>query len=131
MNEERLSEKQEAFLNKHKVESKGITKNAATILIGDIIEGLKKNAEIEEEPYEVPKSEAFASDMYNKHARPVEFLGQKPKTNGNGFKLTEESIRSNALRCAIASIDEKAGGVTTEEFWSIVKDFEEYIRHGN
>ena len=41
------------------------------------------------------------------------------------FHLTEEAIRSNALRCAI---EMKIQG---RDMWSVVKEFEEYIRNGN
>ena len=45
----------------------------------------------------------------------------------NGFKLTEENIRIGALTCAIAA---SADGVSKEQFWEAVKEFEEYIRNG-
>lgn len=51
-------------------------------------------------------------------------MKKKPKTNN--YKLKEENIRIGAANAVIAM------GVTTQnpEFWSMVKEFEEYIRNG-
>lgn len=49
----------------------------------------------------------------------------KKDKNGKEFHLTEEAIRSNALRCAVEWCRN-----TGIDFWKEVKAFEEYIRHG-
>ena len=137
MTEERLTEKQEAFLGKNAsaIDTKGMTKDAAKILIGDIINQMNKDKPANDhENYTPSHSEAFASDMnskeaekvYEKHARPVD----KPKTNGNVFKLTEESIRSNALSSAIEWIY-KSDTMAQSDLIKLAKEFEGYIRHGN
>ena len=128
MNEERLSEKQEAFLDKHNINSMGMNKRDATAKIGEIIDGLKVNSGMGDVVSKLESQAQYENGekpevvkMYEKHARPID----KPKTNGNVFKLTEESIRSNALRCAI-----EYGDKSGIDFWKNVNDFEEYIRHG-
>lgn len=56
--------------------------------------------------------------------------GAKPKDkNGKEFHLTEEAIRSNALRCALIRTD--GNDTELQGLWGVVKAFEEYIRHGN
>ena len=74
---------------------------------------------------EKPEPTSNKEVFYDK-GKPV--MPNKP-TNGNGkeCKLTEESIRSNALRCAI----EDNHTTPADGFWRKVREFEDYIRNGN
>jgi len=75
----------------------------------------------------------FDKDMSNEAPIPVERPGEAAKTAENGsvkeYHLTQEAQRSNALRCAI-EWDAKHGLMTFDEFWGKVKEFKEYIEHG-
>ncbi len=51
--------------------------------------------------------------------------------NGKEFHLTEEAIRSNALRCAVEICKMNGKSPGNDEFKALVKTNEEYIRHGN
>ena len=105
MMEDKATDKQKLFMQKLGIEfHQDCSKAYAREVIAE-----KVKTQEEETP---SKSEVMYSN-----GKPV-----MPK-NGKEFHLTEEAIRSNALRCAIELRDDFD--------WRKVKEFEEYIRHGN
>ena len=118
MNEERLTEKQEAFLTKNHIDSTGWSKDKARVRIGEIIDEINKD-----KPKTVDEQSLRPEvvKMYEKHARPVK-----------EFHLTDEAIRSNALRCAIELFNKLEGVSTTiKGTMDLARGFEEYIRNGD